>query len=40
MLGCLYALPYLICGVLTVRWLLPRHPVLNRGWLGLALGFS
>ena len=39
MLGCLYALPYLICGVLIVRWLLPRHPVLNRGWLGLALGF-
>ena len=39
MLGCLYALPYLACGVLIARWLLPRHPVLNRAWVGLSLGF-
>ena len=29
---------YLCCGLLISRWLLPRHPVLNRVWLGLSLG--
>lgn len=38
MLGVLYLLLYLCCGILCVQWLLPRHPVLNRGWLGACLG--
>ena len=29
---------YLCCGLLMIRWLLPRHPALNRIWLGLSLG--
>ena len=29
---------FLGCGVLTVRFLLPRHRMLNRIWLGLSLG--
>ena len=33
-----YALLYLTLGVLTVRFLLPRHKPLNRIWLGLSLG--
>lgn len=34
----LYLACFLLCGILTVRWLLPRHPVLNRLWLGASLG--
>jgi len=34
----LYLMVYLACGVMCVRFLLPRHPVLNRVWLGLCLG--
>ena len=33
-----YSLMYLALGVLSVRWLLPRHKPLNRLWLGLSLG--
>ena len=33
-----YLLLYLACGVLMVRFLLPRHRPLNRLWLGLSLG--
>ena len=33
-----YLLLYLSFGVLTVRFLLPRHKPLNRIWLGLSLG--
>ena len=33
-----YLLLYLSLGVLTVRFLLPRHKPLNRIWLGLSLG--
>ncbi|MBQ8555493.1 MAG: hypothetical protein IJ438_06400 [Clostridia bacterium] len=38
MLATLYLAVYLACGCLIVRWLLPRHPVLNRAWLGASLG--
>ena len=38
MLAGIYLAVYLACGVMIVRWLLPRHPVLNRVWLGLSLG--
>ena len=33
-----YLIMYLCFGVLSVRWLLPRHRPLNRIWLGLSLG--
>ena len=33
-----YTLLYLYAGVMTVRFLLPRHRPLNRLWLGLSLG--
>ena len=33
-----YMLMYLAFGVMTVRFLLPRHRPLNRIWLGLSLG--
>ena len=33
-----YSLMFLFFGVLTVRFLLPRHRPLNRLWLGLSLG--
>ena len=33
-----YLLLYLSLGVLTVRFLLPRHKPLNRIWIGLSLG--
>ena len=33
-----YTLMYLYFGVMTVRFLLPRHRPLNRLWLGLSLG--
>ena len=33
-----YLLLYLSLGVMTVRFLLPRHKPLNRIWLGLSLG--
>ena len=33
-----YTFLYLYAGVLTVRFLLPRHRPLNRLWLGLSLG--
>lgn len=38
MLGCLYLLVFLCCGVFIVRWQLPTHKLLNRVWLGLSLG--
>lgn len=38
MLAILYLLVYLCCGVLCIRFLLPRHPVLNRCWLGASFG--
>ena len=34
----MYLALYLFLGVLTVRFLLPRHKPLNRIWLGLSLG--
>ena len=33
-----YLLLYLFLGVVSVRFLLPRHKPLNRIWLGLSLG--
>ena len=33
-----YTLLYLYCGIMAVRFLLPRHRPLNRIWLGLSLG--
>ena len=33
-----YSLLFLCCGVMSVRFLLPRHRPLNRLWLGLSLG--
>ncbi len=36
--GILYFALYLLCGLCIVRWLLPRHTVLTRVWLGSALG--
>ena len=33
-----YCLMYLFFGVITVRFLLPRHRPLNRLWLGMSLG--
>ena len=33
-----YLLLYLSLGMLTVRFLLPRHKPLNRIWIGLSLG--
>ena len=38
MIACLYLLVYLACGVMIVRFLLPRLPVLSRVWVGLSLG--
>ena len=38
MLAILYLLPYLSCGVLMTRCLLPTHRPLNRLWLGGSLG--
>ena len=38
MIASLYLLAYLACGVLIVRFLLPRLPVLSRVWVGLSLG--
>lgn len=38
MLACGYLACYLCCGILMIRWLLPRHPALNRIWLGASLG--
>ena len=37
-LSLVYLSYYLACGLLTVRFLLPRHRPLNRIWLGLCLG--
>ena len=34
----IYTFLYLYAGVMTVRFLLPRHRPLNRLWLGLSLG--
>ena len=39
MIGVLYLLLFLAAGIFLVRCLLPQHPVLNRLWLGLSLGF-
>ena len=33
-----YSAMYLIFGVFSVQWLLPRHRPLNRLWLGMSLG--
>ena len=33
-----YTMMFLFFGVMTVRFLLPRHRPLNRLWLGLSLG--
>lgn len=38
MIGGLYLALFLAAGVVYIRWLLPRHPVLNRVWLGLSFG--
>ncbi|MDO4484400.1 MAG: hypothetical protein Q4C54_08220 [Clostridia bacterium] len=38
MVSLLYLAVYLFCGIVMVRWLLPRHPVLNRLWLGCSAG--
>ena len=38
MIGILYLLLFLAAGMFLVRCLLPRHPLLNRIWLGLSLG--
>ena len=38
MIAGLYVAAYLACGVLIVRFLLPRLPVLSRVWVGLSLG--
>ena len=38
MLGCMYLLIFLCCGVLIIHWLLPTHRLLNRVWLGLSFG--
>ena len=38
MIAGLYLAAYLACGVLIVRFLLPRLPVLSRVWVGLSLG--
>lgn len=29
---------YLVCGIMMVRWLLPRHSPMTRAWLGMSLG--
>ena len=33
-----YMMMYLAFGILSIRFLLPRHKQLNRIWLGLSLG--
>jgi len=33
-----YLAVFLVCGVMMVRWLLPRHSPLTRAWLGMSLG--
>lgn len=38
MLFLLYLAPYLVCGVLSLGWLLPEERTLYRLWLGCALG--
>ncbi|MCH5287214.1 MAG: hypothetical protein J1E43_07315 [Christensenellaceae bacterium] len=38
MIAGLYLAVYLACGVMIVRFLLPRLPVLSRVWVGLSLG--
>ncbi len=38
MLAGLYLAAYLACGVLIIRWLLPRHTPMARAWLGMSLG--
>ena len=38
MIAYLYLLIYLACGVMIVRWLLPRHTPVARAWLGACLG--
>ncbi len=38
MIGLLFLLCYLAAGVLMLRFLLPRQPVVARVWLGLGLG--
>ena len=38
MLALLYLAVYVFCGLAIVRFLLPRHTVLTRAWLGASLG--
>lgn len=38
MIGIGYSLLMIFFGLMMVRWLLPRHRVLNRVWLGASLG--
>ncbi len=38
MLAGVFLAEYLICGIMMVRWLLPRHSPMARVWLGMSLG--
>lgn len=38
MLAGLYLAAYVFCGMQIVRWLLPKHLPMARGWLGVSLG--
>ena len=38
MVAIVYTLMYLVFGMISVRFLLPRHRPLNRLWLGLSFG--
>lgn len=38
MLAGIYLTLFLWAGIICIRWLLPRHPVLNRVWLGASFG--
>lgn len=38
MIAGIYLAVYLACGIVMVRWLLPRHSPLARAWLGMSLG--
>lgn len=38
MIASVYLALFICGGIACVRWLLPRHPVLNRVWLGASFG--
>lgn len=38
MVAGIYLAVYLVCGVMMVRWLLPRRSPMARAWLGCSLG--